>query len=106
MQTYLTVCIAKCPGLLIGNVRIHRVFVFGIGGVGLCCIVFLANWGSMVWVARFASCCVTWFVLVVHDIVGIDRLGGRARSTSGAPCGRRRFGDERVKRRRDLALVR
>jgi hypothetical protein len=106
VRTYLTVCIAECPGLLIGNVRVDGVFVFGISGVGFCCIIFLANWGSIAWVARFASCCVAWFALVVHDIVGIDRLGGRARSTSRAPCSRLHCSDERVKCRRNLALVR
>src|SRR5216683_5737178 len=58
VQTYLMVCIAECLGLLIGNVRIDRVVIFSIGGVRLCCIVFLINWGSMAWAARFASCCI------------------------------------------------
>ena len=34
--TYLMVCIAKCPGLLIGNVRVDGVFVLvGLGSVAL-----------------------------------------------------------------------
>jgi hypothetical protein len=43
LWTYLTVCITKCLGLLIGNVRIDRVIIFGIGGVRLYYIVFLMN---------------------------------------------------------------
>jgi hypothetical protein len=104
VRMYLTVCIAKCLGLLIGHVRVDRVVVFGIGGVRLCCIVFLMNRGSMAWAARFASCHIAQFVLEVHDIVGINCLGGWVRSTSRAPCGRRHLGDEGVEHCHNRAL--
>lgn len=105
VQTYLTVCITQRLDLLIGNVMIDGIVVFGIRGVRLHCIVFLTNWGSMAWAGRLASRCIAWFALEVHDVVGIDRLGRWARSARRASCGRRHFCDG-VKRGRGLALNR
>jgi len=40
VHTYLTVCIAKCLGLPIGNVWVNRIAIFSIGRVRLCGLVF------------------------------------------------------------------
>ncbi len=96
--TYLTVCITECLGLLIHSIRIDRILVVNIGGVGLCGLIFLMVQGSMARAARrFASCLFAWFALEGHDVVRIDGLGRRARSTSRSMCGRRSFGDKGVK---------
>ena len=98
MHTYLTVCIAECLGLLIGNVWVDRIAAFGIGGARLCGPIFLMLRGSLAsaatWVGSF---CVAQFVLEGHDIVRIDHLHRWVRSTSRSTCSRRDFADERVK---------
>ena len=83
MHTYLVVCITKHLGLLIGCIRIDQVIVYTIGGIRLCGLVFLIIQGRVARVARrFASCCIACFALVGHNVVRINHLGRRARSTS------------------------
>ena len=114
MRTYLTVCITERLGLLIGCVSIDRIVVFTIRirGIRLCGLVFLMIWGSMARAARrFASSCIAGFALEGHNVVRIDRLGRRARSTSRSAHGRRYFSDKGVEcrhgpTRRSLALGR
>jgi len=98
-RTYLTVCITKRLGLLIGSDWINRiVVVFRIGEVRLCGLVFLTIWGNMMRAARwFGHCCITWFALEGHDVIGIDCPGRWVRSTSRSTGGRRDFGDKGVK---------
>ena len=96
-RTYLTVSITKCLGLLIGNDWIDRIVVFRIGEVRLCGHVFLTIRGNMTRAARwFGRCCITWFALEGHDVIGIDCPGRRARSTGRSTGGRRDLGDEGV----------
>ena len=105
MCAYLTVGITKCLGLLVGSVRIDRIVVISIGEFRFC-LVFLTIRGIMVRTARrLGHCCNTWFALEGHEVIGIDGLGRRPRSTSRSTCSRRNLGEERVKRsRRNMVL--
>ncbi len=95
--TYLTVCITKCLGLLVGSVQINRIVVISIGEFRLCGLVFLMIRGIMARTARrLGCCCITWFALEGHDIIGIDGLGRQPRSMRRSTCGRRNFGDKGV----------
>jgi hypothetical protein len=99
------VCITKCLGLLICGIRIDRIVVFTISSVRLCGLVNLMIWGSMVRAARwFIRCGIAWFALEGHNVIGVNCLGGWARSASRSTCSRD-FGNEGVERHhRNLGL--
>ena len=60
--TYLTVCITKCLGLLIGSDQIDRIVIFRIGEVRLCGHVFLTIQGNMLRAASWFGhhCAAVW----------------------------------------------
>jgi len=95
---YLTVCITKCLGLLVGSIWIDRIVVISISEFRFCGLVFLTIGGIMVRMARrLGHCCNTWFVLEGHEVIGIDGLGRWLRSMSRSMCSRRNLGEEGVK---------
>jgi hypothetical protein len=97
--TYLTDCITKCLGLLIGSDQIDRIVIFRIGEVRLCGHVFLTIQGNILRAASwFGHRCITWFALEGHDIIGINCPGRQVRSMSRSIGGRRDFGDKGVER--------
>jgi hypothetical protein len=104
VRTYLTVGITERLGLLIGCIRIYHIIVFRlftIRGIMLCGLVFLMIRGNIARAARrFASSCIAGFALEGHNVVRIDRLGRRARSTGRPARGRRYFSDKGVECRR------
>ena len=111
MYTYLMVSIAKCLRLLIGNFWINRIIVlkvFGVGGLGLCGLVFLVLGGSLAGMARWiCTCGIARFMFQGHDIVGIGHFCRRTRCASRSTCGQRDLGNKGIKgRRRKLALIR
>jgi len=111
VYTYLTVSIAKCLRLLIGNFWINRIVVlkvFGVSGLGLCGLVFLVLGGSLAGTARWiCTCGIARFTFQGHDIVGIGHFCRQTRCASRSTCGQRDLGNKGIKgRRRKLALIR
>lgn len=75
VHMYLTISIAECLHLLIGNTWVDRVLVFGVSGARLCGLVFLVLRGSLAGAARrIGSCIIAQFMLVGHGLVGIDHF--------------------------------
>ena len=110
MYTYLTVSIAKCLCLLIGNFWINRIIVlkvFSVGGLRLCGLVFLVLRGSLAGTARWiCTCGIARFMFQGHDIVGIGHFCRQTRCASRSMCGWRDLGNKGIKGRcGKLALI-
>ena len=97
MYTYHTICITKCFGLLIGDIWIDRIIILGIGGVGLCHMVFLMLRGSLAKSARWiGQGSITWFTFEAHGVIGINQFCRWTNSTIRSTWRQRAFGNKRV----------
>jgi hypothetical protein len=72
VHTYLTISIAECFRLLIGNAWVDWVLVFSVSGARICGLGFLVLGGSLAGAARrIGSCVIAQFTLVGHGIVRV-----------------------------------
>jgi len=94
------VSIDKCLHLLICNFWIDQIIVlnvFGIGGLGLCGLVFLVLRGSLAGTARWiCTCRIAQFIFQGHDIVGISHFCRWTRYASRSTCGQRDLGNKGI----------